>query len=77
MAAARGDGGGDGACLRSQVDAAVFSGALPRLLDNSKGLEELLSEVVASASDRAVDPTSMERSIVQSIADEKLAKLKF
>ena len=55
----------------------MFQGALPRLLESSKGLEELLSEVVASASDRCIDATPMERSIVQSISEEKLAKLKF
>jgi hypothetical protein len=59
------------------VDTAVFLGALPRLLESTKSLEELLNEVIASAGDRAVDPTSMERSIVQSIAEEKLAKLTF
>ncbi len=61
----------------TQVDTAVFLGALPRLLESTKSLEELLNEVIASAGDRAVDPTSMERSIVQSIAEEKLAKLTF
>jgi hypothetical protein len=63
--------------LHWQVDAAVFVASLPRLVDNSKSLEELLSEVVASASDRSVDATAMERSIVLSISDEKIAKLKF
>jgi hypothetical protein len=63
--------------LPPQVDTAVFLGSLPRLLESSKGLEELLNEIVASAGDRSLDPTSMERSIVQSISDEKLAKLTF
>lgn len=58
-----------------QVDAAVFVGSLPYIVDNTRSGEELLSEAVASAGDRSVEATPMERSIIQSIVDGRVAKL--
>lgn len=58
-----------------QVDAAVWLAALPYLVENTRSSEELLNEAVASAGDRCFEPLPMERSIVQTIVDAKLAKL--
>lgn len=53
----------------------MWLAALPYLVENTRSAEELLNEAVASAGDRCFEPLPMERSIVQTIVDGKLAKL--
>lgn len=53
----------------------MFQLALPSLLTPQPQLELLLDEAEASASERCVDPASMESSIVFDIASKQLLKL--
>jgi hypothetical protein len=63
--------------MTSQVNTTALLEALPRLLEQTKALEELLHEVVASAGDRSLDPSPLEKSIVQSIVEERLKTVAF
>lgn len=58
-----------------QVDIAVFQLALGYLVRSPRQLAEMLDEALASAAERALDPTPLEASIVLSIASDRLERL--
>jgi len=62
-----------------QVDCAFLSDMIRELVeqDDANGLDGLLDEVVTSASQRCVDPVLMDPAIVETLCDEKRARMDF
>eukprot|EP00753_Platysulcus_tardus_P011466 PLAT3292.16.p1 GENE.PLAT3292.16~~PLAT3292.16.p1 ORF type:complete len:285 (-),score=160.19 PLAT3292.16:57-911(-) len=58
-----------------QVDAHFFRASLPRVVEDASSLTPLLDEVLRSASERCLDPTPLEHSIVLQLCRERFDSL--
>ncbi|KAK3274129.1 hypothetical protein CYMTET_17674 [Cymbomonas tetramitiformis] len=65
---------GRAGCQQIQLDAHFLRGSLSVLVDDQGVVEMLLDEASRAASERSVDPTPMERSVMERILSNKRSK---